>query len=186
MRKPVTPREDAVRRAAAVFREHGFEGASVTRLSAATGLGRSSLYHHFPDGKPEMAVEAASLAGADFMRLVVEPLNATGDPKARLRRAISGLQTFYQGGATACLIEHFSVPDGAAAAPSVSRRMAEAALKSFAGLALSAGASQKAAEARAEQALIDIQGALVLSRALGKVEPFRNALKALPALLLSD
>ena len=184
MRKPVTPREDAVRSAAGVFREHGFEGASVTRLAAATGLGRSSLYHYFPNGKPEMAAEAARLAADDFVRLVIDPLKAPGDPAARLRRAIQGLDRFYQGGAEACLIEHFSVADGAAAAPEASRQMAEAALQGFAGLAIAAGAPRKDAEARAERALVDIQGALVLSRALSDFKPFRNALKGLPEVLL--
>jgi AcrR family transcriptional regulator len=186
MRKPATPREDAVRSVAGVFRKHGFEGASVTRLAAATGLGRSSLYHYFPDGKPEMAVEAARLAGGDFMRLVVEPLVATGEPRARLRNAVKGLIEFYQRGEEGCLIEHFSVPDGEAAAPLAARQMAEAAMKGFAALALSAGFSRSDANSRAERALINVQGSLVVARALGDGKPFLNALKGLSAVLLPE
>lgn len=38
-----------------VFRDHGYEGASLADLSRATKLGKSSLYHHFPRGKEQMA-----------------------------------------------------------------------------------------------------------------------------------
>lgn len=132
-----------------------------------------------------MAGEAARLVAADFVRLVVEPLIAPGDPAARLRKAVAGLDRFYRGGEEACLIEHFSVPDAAAATPSASRQMAEAALSGFAAVARAAGASRKVANALAERALVDIQGALVLSRALGDRKPFLNALKGLPGVLLA-
>lgn len=38
---------EAVRAARAVFWEHGYEGASIPALEAATGLRRSSIYHAF-------------------------------------------------------------------------------------------------------------------------------------------
>ncbi|WP_164094666.1 TetR family transcriptional regulator, partial [Serratia marcescens] len=38
-----------------VFREHGYEGASLAVIGARTGLGKGSLYHAFPGGKEEMA-----------------------------------------------------------------------------------------------------------------------------------
>ena len=51
----MTERAAAVPALAEAFREHGFEGASVTALCAATGLGKGSLYNFFPGGKEEMA-----------------------------------------------------------------------------------------------------------------------------------
>ncbi len=38
-----------------VFRLHGYEGASLSRIAKATGLQRASLYFRFPGGKEEMA-----------------------------------------------------------------------------------------------------------------------------------
>src|SRR3954469_22668198 len=38
-----------------VFREHGFEGASLSLIGERTGLGKGSLYLFFPGGKEEMA-----------------------------------------------------------------------------------------------------------------------------------
>ena len=48
---------------AEVFRAHGYEGASLSLITRATGLGKGSLYHLFPGGKAEMA--ACGLAEID-------------------------------------------------------------------------------------------------------------------------
>ena len=46
-----------------VFRAHGYEGASLTLITQATGLGKGSLYNFFPDGKEQMAAEVLAHAG---------------------------------------------------------------------------------------------------------------------------
>src|SRR5260370_8776623 len=48
-------KDEIIDRLFTVFRDRGFEGASLADLSRATGLGKSSLYHHFPRGKEQMA-----------------------------------------------------------------------------------------------------------------------------------
>lgn len=40
-------RVEVVQRLLKVFRQHGYEGATLSRISEATGLGRASLCHHF-------------------------------------------------------------------------------------------------------------------------------------------
>jgi AcrR family transcriptional regulator len=39
------PRAEVVARIQDVFRDRGFDGASLAEISNATGLGKSSLYH---------------------------------------------------------------------------------------------------------------------------------------------
>ena len=34
-----------------VFRQYGYGGTSLAMLIKATGLGKASLYHYFPEGK---------------------------------------------------------------------------------------------------------------------------------------
>jgi len=53
-----------------VFQDKGYEGASLADLSQATGLGKSSLYHHFPRGKEQMA-EAVLEQGKTFIQTAV-------------------------------------------------------------------------------------------------------------------
>ena len=70
MAHPTLPREEVVDRLTRVFRREGYDGASLARLSEATGLGRSSLYHHFPRGKEDMAdavFEASGIRALGFI-----------------------------------------------------------------------------------------------------------------------
>jgi AcrR family transcriptional regulator len=55
----IAERSDTLPTLAEVFREHGYEDASLSLLSQATGLGKGSLYHFFPGGKEEMASGSA-------------------------------------------------------------------------------------------------------------------------------
>ncbi len=47
--------DDTLPALAEVFREHGYGATSPSLITAATGLGKGSLYHFFPGGKQEMA-----------------------------------------------------------------------------------------------------------------------------------
>jgi len=51
MARTVAERADIVPKLGEIFREHGFEGASLALIGQKTGLGKSSLYHFFPGGK---------------------------------------------------------------------------------------------------------------------------------------
>src|SRR5689334_1226155 len=44
-------REHVLSQLGEVFRAHGYEGASLTLITEATGLGKGSLYNLFPRGK---------------------------------------------------------------------------------------------------------------------------------------
>lgn len=39
------PKEEVIPKLVSVFRHYGYEGATVSRLSQATGLKKASLYH---------------------------------------------------------------------------------------------------------------------------------------------
>ncbi|HUO54505.1 MAG TPA: helix-turn-helix domain-containing protein [Rhodoblastus sp.] len=59
---PEDARHRALKIIAEVFRRFGYEAATMSILSRETGLGRSSLYYHFPGGKQEMALAMLDLA----------------------------------------------------------------------------------------------------------------------------
>jgi AcrR family transcriptional regulator len=44
-----------------LFRQLGYDGVTLSKISQVTGLGKASLYHHFPGGKDEM-VETVLIA----------------------------------------------------------------------------------------------------------------------------
>lgn len=168
-----------------VFRRYGYEGATLTRFVAATGLQRSSLYHRFPEGKAQMAAAVIAHAEAQLDRLVVAPLRAVGPLDRRLAAARSGLHRFYDDGRRSCLLDTLSV--GTEDDVALQRRLratADRLLEALAGVAREAGRAPEDAAARAQQALVDIEGAVVLARVTGSTTVFRDVLDRLPGLLL--
>jgi AcrR family transcriptional regulator len=157
-----------------VFRANGYEGASLARLAAASGLAKAALYHRFPSGKEGMAMAVLAQVGSEMDELVLAPLRGPGPPGERLAAMIAGLRRFYANGREACLVEVLST-DGVPQALRSSLR--DAVLDWIAALAtvlIEAGLDPTEARRRGEDAVIRIQGALVLSRALQDGGPFER------------
>lgn len=181
MARPQSIDEDAlIARLACVFRDAGYEGASLALLSRATGLRKASLYHRFPGGKRQMADEVLAAALAWFAENVLAPLQGEGTPKARLAAVIERLDGFYEGGRRACLLNMLGSPrlEDGPFSPAIKGAF-EALIDAFAKLARDAGHAPKAARRHAERSVMLLQGSLVLSRGLGSPEPFRKFLAAL-------
>jgi AcrR family transcriptional regulator len=178
---------DLLARLASVFRDLGYEGATLNDLSKGAGLQKASLYHRFPGGKQQMADEVLAAALGWVGENVLEPLRSEGEPRARLAIAARRLDEFYSGGSKSCLLNMLSAPQGQKGPFSAPIRQAfETLIDAFARIAREAGATPKAAKDRAERAVMMMQGSLVLSRGLGTRDAFRRFLSALPDELLGD
>lgn len=163
-----------------VFRSHGFEGASLSLLSKATGLGRASLYHRFPGGKEEMALAVLGSIDERFAGAVLQPLGETGPIGRRVRRTAERLGEFYEEGGAWCLMETLSLGEPTAAVRSAIAGSISGWVDAFTAAAREGGAGPKAARRLAESAVASIQGALILARATGDRAPFEAALAGLP------
>ena len=94
-----------------VFPDHGYEGASLADLSRATGLGKSSRYHHFPGGKEQLA-EAVLEKGKAFMQTAVADLAKSSESlKGRIRKIIAALDRLYAGGKNPCVLGRLAVSE---------------------------------------------------------------------------
>lgn len=177
---------EVIDKISSVFRKHGFDGASLSKLSEASGLGRSSLYHYFPNGKDDMAAASMIAIGEFFTKRVIEPLSDNGrKPEARLKAALQGVAEFYDHGRASCLVDVFSIGDEASLHRNAVGGQAAALLNALAKLSRSAGFTAGQASNKAEQALVALQGALVVARATRDPKVFDRALKTIPNLLLS-
>lgn len=165
-----------------VFRRHGFEGASLARIAEATGLQKASLYHRFPAGKLAMAEAVLDRMDVRFKDDVLAPLSDPGNPAERVRGMVERLKVFYADGHKSCMTDTLSIGDVDLVGKHVRESLAawrDALVK----IAREAGMSTVTAKRRAEQALVRIQGALVLVRVTGDTSVFRRELDELPALL---
>ncbi len=94
MLKPVAERADLLRALGEVFRAHGYEGASLTLITEATGLGKGSLYHLFPGGKEQMAAEVLAEIDTWFEVNIFAPLRESTIRRARCRHDRGRRQLF--------------------------------------------------------------------------------------------
>jgi len=166
-----------------VFRRHGYEGATMSRLSAATGLERASLYHRFPGGKDEMVAAAAAAGNAWFGEHVLQPLSQPGEAAAQVKVVCQRLREFYDDGRIPCVLESLSLPAGSEGLHRALDSSLNAWLEAFTQLARKSGFPPAAARDRAEQAIIEIEGSLVLARVRGDSGPFLRTIRKLPKLL---
>jgi TetR/AcrR family transcriptional regulator, transcriptional repressor for nem operon len=72
-----------VEKTAPLFNVKGFEGTSMSDLTAATGLTKGALYGHFAD-KEEIAVEAFRYSVSKVKRMVRDRLNDVSSVKKQL------------------------------------------------------------------------------------------------------
>jgi TetR/AcrR family transcriptional regulator, lmrAB and yxaGH operons repressor len=163
MPRVVYERTDVVPMLAEAFRELGYDGASMARITEKTGLGKGSLYHFFPGGKEDMA--AAVLAEVDgwFESEVFTPL-ATLEPTEGIPAMWRAVDTYFHSGARVCLIGAFALDE-------TRDRFASAIGAYFhRWIDVLATALTRSGDAAPRQAALEIvggiQGALVLARAL--------------------
>ena len=181
MRPPTIEEEELLDRLLAVFRQHGYEGASLSLISEATGLKRASLYHRFPGGKEQIAEAVLQRVAALFERHVLAPVRGAGTAAERARGLARGLDHFYQKGSASCVFDTLSLGDGPF--QKTIREAFDAWKDAFGTLARDAGFTAAEAKKRSEEALVRLQGVLVIARATGDRRPFRGFLEGLPVLL---
>ncbi|UPG96699.1 TetR/AcrR family transcriptional regulator [Luteibacter aegosomatissinici] len=148
---------------AEAFRELGYDGASMARITEKTGLGKGSLYHFFPGGKEEMA--AAVLADVDtwFETRVFSPL-ATLPTGQAIRGMWTAVDEYFHAGGRVCLVGAFALDE--------TRDRFGSAIGAYFGrwIDVLTAALERGGERAPRQAALEIvggiQGALTLARAL--------------------
>jgi AcrR family transcriptional regulator len=166
-----------------VFRNYGYEGASLSLLAESAGLEKASIYYRYPGGKKDIALAVAARVSAWFAENVVAPLNGAGAPQQRVRRVAQRLRKFYGDGSRPCVLDTLSLRGGPPELQAALAVALESWIAAFASIALESGFSRSQAASRARQAIIHIEGSLVLSRVSGNPRIFLQTLAELPALL---
>lgn len=179
------PRAQVVASLLRAFRRNGYDGASLSRLSEETGLGRASLYHHFPGGKEDMARAVLASAGQDFMDLVLLPLQRPGSPEERVAGMAAALSAFYDGGNKACILALMTIGQGPEVFALEVREGLRGWIDALTSVVRETGQPEPAARARAQDAVARVQGALVLARGLGDTSVFKRTVEDLPRDLLA-
>ncbi|MBB3591984.1 AcrR family transcriptional regulator [Rhizobium sp. BK529] len=176
--KTVYERADVVPLLGEVFRELGYEGTTLSRITERTGIGKGSLYHFFPGGKEEMA--AVVLADVDgwFERAVYEPLRRD-DASAAIEAMWVNVMDYFRSGSRICLVGAFALDETRQRFSPAIRDYFVRWIEALRQALIRAGCDDDTALAAAEEVVSGIQGALVLSRALDDRDMFRRTLDRL-------
>ena len=183
MAKPA--RADLLPLLAEVFRAHGYEGATLALIGEATGLGKGSLYHFFPGGKAQMATEVLAEIDNWFETNIFVPLRKADDPARAVAAMVGAVDNYFRSGHRVCLVGVIAL--------GASRDMFAVEVRDYfsrwndalARVLARSGLSARVAQRRSTDALLSIQGALVLARALDDPKVFGQAMVDVTARLLA-
>jgi TetR/AcrR family transcriptional repressor of lmrAB and yxaGH operons len=167
---------------AELFREHGYDGASLSLISKATGLGKGSLYNFFPGGKEEMLAAVLAQIDAWFEAHVFEPLTQAEAAEAALAAMFDAVDGYFRSGRRVCLVGVLALGDAsrdqfAGPVRSYFRRWVDA----LANALRRAGHDKGVAMALAEDVVAGIQGGIILARALEDPGAFGRTMAKLKA-----
>lgn len=186
MPAPSLSREEVAQRILAEFRRSGYQGATLASLSAATGLGKSSLYHYFPNGKTDMAEAALASVGIWFGEHVMPTLTEDAPVEKRLKKFSAAISEFYAKGTLPCLTDLFTIGEAGEFFQQFMKQRLSGLIKALATVVAENDVPMEEAMRRAEDALITMHGALVVSRALGSTAPFVRTMRNFPNVLLAQ
>ncbi len=171
-----------------LFRQFGYEGLSLAKISQATGLGKASLYHHFPGGKAEMA-EAALTQVNQWLETMIMPIlaDAASQPMEAFQAMCDETNQFFNEGENSCLWAVLVLEQASNELfhAQISHAFSQW-IEAIAQVLVTAGLDETLAKQRGEDAMIAIQGALILSRSLHNFAPFQRVIKQLPQQLCQD
>ncbi len=160
-----------------VFREKGYEGASLNELAEGAGLKKASLYHRFPDGKKEIGLAVLSHS-SEWLKNNLYPVleNKKISAKERLDKGLDIITEMYDEGNETCILRALSMESGMQIFGEEIKAEMTRWIMHFAKLGLDFGFNEQEAMARAKEILIKVQGSLVVANAMSDNSVFLSTL----------
>jgi AcrR family transcriptional regulator len=177
-------RANMVRSAASLISEHGVNATSFNDVLADSGAPRGSIYHHFPDGKKQLTEEAMSLTSERVLAYLRTGNGTT--PLDVLDHFISiwRVVVVSSKGARGCAIAGVAVDadDESVDLLTIARDVFRSWASLLAEQLVGVGMTKERAHDVALTSLATMEGALILCRVEGSVEPLDVAATLLRAL----
>jgi len=168
-------RERLVTSAAELFGRQGLSAPGIKQILAESNAQFSSLYHHFPGGKDQLAAEAIRTAGLGYQHLVEDVWDGAGDLLASVSSVFEGASLVLQATdyADACPIATIALE---VASTNEDLRLATAEVfeswnVAASGRLVAAGIAPADARELAVSVIALLEGGFILSRASKSPEP---------------
>ena len=186
MPRPDTSRAALVSTASTLFRRQGYAATGVNQILDTAGVKAGSLYHHFPDGKAQLAAAAVDSVGANIEMLLRGMLSSGRSPAdvvaAWIGVLADGLAADHRDG---CPIEPMATESvhGSAEVRAASARAFAGWCAAVADRLVVDGWSADDSGRTAQAVVALIEGALILSRVAGNRDALDAAAVAATTLL---
>lgn len=160
-----------------LFREHGYHGTSFSYIQEASGLGKGSLYHHFTNGKEDIARAVLTSVQEWFEKNVYTPLDSPESLVNDLDRMYEATIRFFREGNRVCVPGSFALHDARDLFPDEIERYFRRWIDSLSGFLIRHGLPGKEAKDTALETVALIQGGLVMGRAFKTPKIFVSILE---------
>ncbi|KXV21825.1 TetR/AcrR family transcriptional regulator [Gluconobacter japonicus] len=170
-------RDPVLQAIAEVFRRYGYEGASLSRLTTATGLGKGSLYNFFPHGKEQMGTEVLAHIQRWFEAEIFVPLKVTENPSAGIESMFRSTEQYFQSGQRICLMGLMALDGDTPFGTQIQAYFSDWQT-ALASAIYKSGKPREDAIDLAEEIVSGIQGALVLAHAQSDAEIFLRRMQS--------
>jgi TetR/AcrR family transcriptional repressor of lmrAB and yxaGH operons len=186
MPRPDRSRAALIDTAALLFRRQGYAATGVNQILETADVKAGSLYHHFPDGKQQLAAAVVESAGGDIERLLRRFL----DSDSSVADIVGGwidllIVQLASDGRDGCPIEPIATES-----VNASSQVRDASARAFAGWSAAVAERLRAdgwsggdADQTALAVIALIEGALILSRIAGDDVALNSAKVAARSLL---
>lgn len=173
------PKRRMIEGAARLLAERGLQETTFSEVLAVTGAPRGSIYYHFPEGKSQLVEQAVAYAG-EGVRARLEALR--GLPAEEVASAFFGMwrQLLVQGEfRIGCSAAAVTVATASADLLAVAAEVFRAWVETLGELLVAGGVAAESGPATATLLISATEGAVLLSRAQGAIEPFDLATSGL-------
>lgn len=174
------PKETYIPYLIRLFRQYGYDGATLSKISQATGLGKASLYHYFPGGKDEMVEVVLDFLQQWLAQNILVALSSQGDAFTRLQQMCDRLGELYEGGQQPCMSAILLMGSARDIFHTRVNALFRVWIDAIASVLTENGMDEENAKYRGEDAVIAIQGSLILSQGLNNPSVFMRVIQQLP------
>ncbi|WP_109465742.1 TetR/AcrR family transcriptional regulator [Albibacillus kandeliae] len=175
--RPQSTKERLIRTASELFRLRGYSGVGVAEILQKAGAPKGSLYHHFPEGKADLARAAANWASDGMLRTIAasfEPATSFGEGARTLCHKLAKLSDM-SGEWGSCPVSGalFDGPDNEAFR-ALTNHLFEGWIAELEHHAQRLGATPDAARQKAEHLFMLLEGGWTLARSRSDSDVLRT------------
>lgn len=176
-----------IKTASRLFQLQGYHATGLNQITLESGAPKGSLYHHFPEGKEQLAMEAVKLTAGFVSRRIQAGLSAFEDPVAAIQHFITEMaEEFHREGCTDGVpIASLALESSVISDPlrKACQSAYEAFQREFTNKLLTAGYEETRARELGIVINAMVEGAFLTSYTLGKNEPLLLVAAQVPILL---